>query len=675
MSDEKSQRPAPDLAEMERAAQILFDSSQVVELRAFRGKYVYSGYYSDHKLLSSDAFKLAKRPDIPGVYWTIQEVRPELIGRASNRYAERPENTTTDNEVLFYRWLPIDIDPCRPTGISAGDEMKAAAKEVADRLWAFLNERGIKTLCADSGNGWHLLARVHMEATSGNKALLQRTLAALAAKFNTAEARVDLTVFNPARIWKVYGSVSRKGDNTAAFPHRTARLLGLNGVPPVLPIVAREQLEEIARSQTAYSVEPARLPTPEGDEAPLAMERDLAATNITHGPRTAYRDGFKWLLDHCPFDPSHIAPSVVVTLAADGARGFKCSHNSCVDKHWKDFRKAAGLRPAIVEPARWATWQEAFHTVAELPEGDIVFLIDRIMPEGVNFTGALSGVGKTWFSLSMARALATGTKFLGLWEVPEPVSILYLCPEMNAKAFRKRCERFGLLGCDHFRCMTISDGAPISLNSPILAKAIEELRPVVFLDTAIRFSAAESENSATENSQGLARGVFEMVHRGARGVNCLHHRSKETARVEEMTLENVLRGTGDFGAMTDTVYGLQYDRGDGTKKYDRESRDLVRLAVRCVKARDFKPVPEFRVQLDPFIREIGDLGLLAPQDFEALDRAESDRVAQVLGENPRISQTQAAAKCDMTRRHLLTVASKIGWGWDEKSKVWRLGKI
>jgi hypothetical protein len=127
--------------------------------------------------------------------------------------------------------------------------------------------------------------------------------------------------------------------------------------------------------------------------------------------------------------------------------------------------------------------------------------------------------------------------------------------------------------------------------------------------------------------------------------------------------------------MTDVVFGLQLDRSDSSKKYAEESRKLVRLEVRCVKARDFIPVPDFRVQLNPFIDEIGDLGLLVPHDFEALDRAESDRVTQVLTENPKISQTQAAARCNVTRRHLLTVAARNGWGWDERTKLWRLGKI
>jgi len=32
-------------------------------------------------------------------------------------------------------------------------------------------------------------------------------------------------VFNPARIWKLYGTVSRKGDSIPERPHRLARIL------------------------------------------------------------------------------------------------------------------------------------------------------------------------------------------------------------------------------------------------------------------------------------------------------------------------------------------------------------------------------------------------------------------------------------------------------------------
>src|SRR5437016_1120044 len=261
---------------------------------------------------------------------------------------------------------------------------------------------------------------------------------------------------------------------------------------------------------------------------------------------------------------------------------------------------------AINRPPLWRT---KFHTPEELPEGEIEMLIEGVLPKGVNFVGALSGVGKTWWCLSQARALTTGTKFLGNWNVPNPVDVLYLCPEMNAKAFRKRLVRFGIK--KRFYCQTISDGAALNLSDSHLVQAIRDLQPVVFLDTAIRFAGAEDENSSSQNAQGLANAIFNLIHLGAQAIVCLHHRAKETAKVEEMTLENVLRGTGDLGAMCDAVWGLQCDKGpDNDGNYAKESKALLRLAVRCVKGRDFKPPEDFRVQLEPYIETIGDFAML-----------------------------------------------------------------
>jgi hypothetical protein len=196
------------------------------------------------------------------------------------------------------------------------------------------------------------------------------------------------------------------------------------------------------------------------------------------------------------------------------------------------------------ELAQITSWRNKFHTVEELPDGEIVFLIDQILPEGVTFIGGLSGVGKTWFALSIARALTAGRKFLGVWNVPEAVNVLYLCPEMNARAFRRRCKRLGI-GGERFRCITISDGAPLDLGDRVLLTAVRELKPTIILDTAIRFSNADDENSASDN-QGLARSIFALIHAGARAVICLHHRGKDAGR-DEMTLENCLRGTSDLG--------------------------------------------------------------------------------------------------------------------------------
>jgi len=317
-------------------------------------------------------------------------------------------------------------------------------------------------------------------------------------------------------------------------------------------------------------------------------------------------------------------------------------------------------------------WRKRFHTVDELPDGDICFLIENALPEGVAFIGAGSGVGKSWFALSMARALTTGKSFLGIHSVLEPVEVLYLCPEMQAKTFKKRCKLFGIK--DRFHCQTIADGMPINLEDLILEAAIAELKPVVFLDTAIRFTDIEDENSASQNAKGLGKAVFTLLGMGARAVVCLHHRSKAGMDTEELTLENTLRGSGDIGAICDVVWGLQYDAGTNSQ-YAKESRKFVRLKMRCVKARDFQAPEDLRIQLKPYIEDKGDFATLeCTAESIEMDGRKGDlqKLTDVITADPTISlQKLTDSKViDGSRKKITAMLEKDGWSKSGLTGTW-----
>jgi hypothetical protein len=319
---------------------------------------------------------------------------------------------------------------------------------------------------------------------------------------------------------------------------------------------------------------------------------------------------------------------------------------------------------AILQQVRKAgcskAWQQKFHTVDELPDGGVVHLIENILPEGVGFVGGLSGTGKTWLCLSMARALTTGQKFLGVWSVPELQNVLYLCPEMGAKSFKRRCRRMGI-GGERFRCQTIDDGAALDLADPVLLAAVRELHPVIFLDTSIRFSSAENENSAGEN-RALVRAIFALLRTGAKAVLCLHHRGKDAARskADELTLENTLRGTTDLGAIADVVFGLKYDQLDGGHSpYLKESKKLVRLHVSCVKARDFIPVESFRIQLNPFLDDRHDFAVLADQPQHSIP--DVDRLVAAIQDNPTATKIKLQELTGIGRNKISKLAATVGW--------------
>lgn len=161
-----------------------------------------------------------------GIYVTLNPVNPDLLARANQRLKPNSPKTisATDRDVPARRWAVIDVDPVRPAGISSTDAEKAEALRVVEGVRADLLGRGFPApMLADSGNGYHLWLRVDLPADDGGR--VERFLKGLARRHDTPAARIDTSMFNPARIVKLPGTFARKGDSLADRPHRMARVL------------------------------------------------------------------------------------------------------------------------------------------------------------------------------------------------------------------------------------------------------------------------------------------------------------------------------------------------------------------------------------------------------------------------------------------------------------------
>ncbi|PLS82202.1 MAG: hypothetical protein CYG60_24970 [Actinobacteria bacterium] len=215
--------------EILRAVQILRRPGEVAELRAFSDRGTTSGYFDDYRELASVAAGLDDRGY--QVYMTLNPVLPALLARFENRLESRPKATTTDGDVVKRSWLPIDLDPVRPSGISASDLEKQAAIRRGAEIRGYLTHKGWPDpLEADSGNGAHLLYGVDLPNDRESLELVRGVLGALDFLFSDSTVSVDTGVVNAARIWKLYGTTARKGDSTEDRPHRRSRLLKVPGV-------------------------------------------------------------------------------------------------------------------------------------------------------------------------------------------------------------------------------------------------------------------------------------------------------------------------------------------------------------------------------------------------------------------------------------------------------------
>ena len=353
-------------AEILQAARVLFQPGDLVELRVpkARRQRTVSGYFSDLEKLAKAAAQLEQQK-YPGVYWTLNPVNPELLARAENKTVPFAESTTSDGDIVCRRWLPVDLDPKRPAGISSSAPEHQAALVLAEKVKFELGAEGWpEPVYADSGNGTHLLYRVDLPNDAESADLLKRILQALAFRFSSVDqgiaVDVDLTTFNASRIFKVYGTTARKGDSTTERPHRGSCLLH---VPEALQPVSLDLLKAMAAHAPAPAAQQQRrtYPMPRHGSGPLPqfdLPGFLSRFGVRYRDPVPYHGGLKYVLIECPFDPSHKAPDAMVYSGSDGL-GFKCLHNSCIDRHWQEFRELfEGPResrgPRLVQPApRW----------------------------------------------------------------------------------------------------------------------------------------------------------------------------------------------------------------------------------------------------------------------------------------------------------------------------------
>ena len=77
----------------------------------------------------------------------------------------------------------------------------------------------------DSGNGTHLLYGIGLPNDDESRKLVMECLEALAFKFNDKRVKIDTSVGNAARIWKVPGTLAAKGDDMPERPHRRSKFL------------------------------------------------------------------------------------------------------------------------------------------------------------------------------------------------------------------------------------------------------------------------------------------------------------------------------------------------------------------------------------------------------------------------------------------------------------------
>lgn len=207
----QSSRQTLDLDEVRRALGILAAPEYGIELRGLPSGRGLVRAGNDLDALVAAAQELA---DETGIYYTLNPIPVTL------------DHNTRVGDVYCRRWFFIDVDPVRPKDCSSSNEEHEAAGKVAAEISLLMVEQGwLPPMLIDSGNGWHLLARIDCPADEEHQALIRDCLRGLAAKFDSDKVKVDRAVHNASRIAKLPGTWAQKGASTTERPHRICRIV------------------------------------------------------------------------------------------------------------------------------------------------------------------------------------------------------------------------------------------------------------------------------------------------------------------------------------------------------------------------------------------------------------------------------------------------------------------
>lgn len=323
-----------DEQEIKKTLSVMKPDNQLFEIRVIYGTApALSGYFTDADTLIEN-LKTIRHKDC-NVYITLNQINSACYSRTQrNVFYQSPKVSTKDNEIDGYDWLMIDLDPNRVSGVSSSNSELKAAHQIGNKIYVALNNLGFeKPICAESGNGVHLLYKISLNNNAEMTALVKKCLQALDMLFSDKTIKIDVSNHNPSRICKLYGTLAQKGADTQERPHRMSRIVK---IPDALKATDISYLKKLADMYPEEQEKPQEY----NGYSPGTFDLESWLQKYNIGYKVDNRDdkSVKYILDHCPFDENHNGRDAVIFKSPSGAIGFHCFHNSCQTKTWKDVR-------------------------------------------------------------------------------------------------------------------------------------------------------------------------------------------------------------------------------------------------------------------------------------------------------------------------------------------------
>lgn len=366
-----------DVNEITKWWNIFVGEGNFTEVRIL-GRFAYSGYFKSLDNLIAQ-LGLFSEMDDEQIYFVLNKIDEGCYGRSQcERFLKSPKTTTSDANIIRRDWVLIDFDPKRPAGTNASDVEFELAHAKAQVVYTFLREQGFaEPVICKSGNGWHILLKCNLSNTEENKDIINRFLQAISMLFSDDKVDIDESVFNAARICKLYGTMAKKGANIADRPWRMSQII-------YTPQVITEN--DLSLFQTVADMVPKDEPMVHynrGGEQ-FDLEDFLNRHGIAHKKESCVKWD-KYVLDHCIFNPEHSGKDACIIQMASGAIKYVCLHNTCQHHTWQEVRQ-------MYEPDAYMPKQQPqYPTYQQRP---------TYQPPKTAIKPETAELGKKWMSMS-----------------------------------------------------------------------------------------------------------------------------------------------------------------------------------------------------------------------------------------------------------------------------------
>ncbi|MCL2273184.1 MAG: AAA family ATPase [Treponema sp.] len=202
----------------------------------------------------------------------------------------------------------------------------------------------------------------------------------------------------------------------------------------------------------------------------------------------------------------------------------------------------------------------------------VKWIVPDLIGEGLTMINGSPKIGKSWLSLNLSIAAASGGAFLGAL-CANQTGTLYLALEDTDRRIQSRLKKLQANKTNNLKISTQWRDGYIGLENYLRANTGIGL---VIIDTLARFTNIEDFNAYAETTRALAR-LKKIADDLRVSIVVIHHAKKGTSKDNDKSdwMDAALGSTGLTGATDSTIYIKRMSRKDTAAQLFATGRDTA----------------------------------------------------------------------------------------------------